>query len=467
MLISFLKNIFTFRWLQIRNYLFRRLDTATRIEIILFVLFFVVYFFHSVNANLGRILAHHNIRAAFDFYRMIVNLLLLCTLTAAYGMGKNIFKDKRNLFLLSQPVPYAAQAHAMILNSLLPIVPGLIVLFGVQLLFTIKSQAHGAIYLLFILHLLEIFLLSFIGLGMALLMTAHVKRKVILSASIPLALIPPIVVQLKLTLDGNIFYSWTGILAIIMVGAFSYFVLYKTLHHSLQQNAAIFTIRSSPKVRLRKFHSLWTFYLSLAPGKFHPYILKDTTFAFRRYKSFLFNVLFLILVVMTGAVLIARNGHNAVQWIFFVSIISGYIMANKAFSFYGSEAESLALIKTMPVSAKEYWWGKFWVSFLPVLWLTTVGHLFILCFLPSMLYWLGSLCLAVLINFTLIFIQNNFALYSYPYTRYSILWYNLYVITAVLFFTILLFPPLSIVFLIFGFLSIFRVQNRISQWEIA
>jgi hypothetical protein len=71
------------------------------------------------------------------------------------------------------------------------------------------------------------------------------------------------------------------------------------------------------------------------------------------------------------------------------------------------------------------------------------------------------------IAFTFAFVQNNFALYSYPYSRYSILWYNLYIILAVTFFTVFLFPPLAVAFLIFGFLAIFRVLRRYEMIEVS
>ena len=84
-----------------------------------------------------------------------------------------------------------------------------------------------------------------------------------------------------------------------------------------------------------------------------------------------------------------------------------------------------------------------------------VFNIRVMSFLPSLA-----------IAFTLLFVQNNFALASYPYSRLSVLWYNLYLVLAVTFFTIFLFPPLALAFLILGFVGIFRVLRRYEMIEV-
>ncbi len=232
----------------------------------------------------------------------------------------------------------------------------------------------------------------------------------------------------------------------------------------LEKDPARLTPQPRQRHKQRHGSRLESWFIKPVPASLRALVHKDLRFALRCYRGY--PVLIgLFLVVLVVALLRAGNGRDALQWQLSLSIALVYLLANSAFRFNAQDAENWALLKSLPVKARDFWWSKFYVVFLPLVWFIGLGHLLILVRYqtPSDMFALNMLA-SLAISFTLAFLQTNFSLYTFPFARYASLWYNLYIWTAVLFFTILLFPPLAIAFLFYGFYAIRRVLKRYDQW---
>ena len=175
-------------------------------------------------------------------------------------------------------------------------------------------------------------------------------------------------------------------------------------------------------------------------------------------------VLFIISII--GLSLIVDT-KKAAGWLVFIMSASSYLIANLSFKFNEEQVELMRCIKSLSITPKVYWWSKFYTSYLPVLWILFSSSIFFVAkFGMASQYLYQSVVLSIWISFSLTYFQTNFSLYSYPYGQYAPLWFNMYILLAALFFTTLLFPPLTIAFIIFGYLAIFRVLERIKYMEV-
>ncbi|MBN2411031.1 hypothetical protein JXQ31_05010 [candidate division KSB1 bacterium] len=218
--------------------------------------------------------------------------------------------------------------------------------------------------------------------------------------------------------------------------------------------------------QLKSMGKLLDFYLIFTPNKIKAIVKKDCIYILRIYKIFVFYII-LSLIVLIGGISKLSVINEGIQWFSSIVIAFAYLIANASFKFNEKYVENLMVIKQLPIPAQRFWLAKFWNGFCPVLWLIILGLTII--FFKFGFEWkiiLPSTVVVLFIAFTLIYFQTNFALYSYPFSWYAIAWYNLYIIIAAIFFTALLFPPLTIGFLIFGYAAVFRVFKRFKTVDV-
>jgi len=462
--------ILTAQYRSVKNYLAHRLDRITKVELAVFLGVLSYDLFSRFIAHLDRLIGSEKLAEVWQLYIGLSKGIIILLFVSGFAFARRKLGDIRFSLLLIQPLPDATLAAAKLLAFLIPFVLLLPFWLIVPSIVLVKLSVQWDIVVLQMLFQVAAYLASAL-LGIAGALAAGERRRhpgtvscilsaACLTALCALALIPPWPQNPSLSVS----------LAFFTMAALYLALCYAAVRESLVKRILFSPDalwQSLPHKRRRKgYPFLLSAYLYPVPGKLAPLVRKDVLFVARSYKTFLI-VFLAFLFVTLGAILRSGDSRNAAQWLISLSIAASYFLANAAFKFNDEGIERLQVIKSHPVSAGRHWWSKFWVGFLPCLWLILVGH-FVLALrhFPGWLGMLQSLALSLFVAVTLVFIENNFALYSYPYARYAPLWYNLYIITAVVFFTVLLFPPLAIVFLLFGYYAIFRVQRRMDAIEV-
>jgi hypothetical protein len=454
----------------ITNYLSRRLDFITKLEVALFVSFLGLYLFNQINLSLNLLIkSGHQVEAWSSFWQITKSIFALFFVGGfAYERRQRGNPQVAVLFVL--PISINSLVLAILTNIIVPLLLFLPFIITGTILFSAKlSIPWFNVILILLVQILSIAAFTLLGAGGAMVLNERglgANRNArrfffIILASISFeGLIGPwqVIGATAHTLLGLLFACVILVLSLLLVrGSISARITHNP--ESLWHSAANRSSRRGYKLLLK-----W--YLKPMPQSLAPLVGKDTLFAIRSYKSFVMLFGFFA-VAISLLILLAKNPRDAAQWLLSLCIAASYFLANAAFKFNEEGIELMQLIRANPVSARRFWWAKFWVGFLPNLWLISMGHLLFLS--RHFAAWrtiLPGLTLILFIAFTLIFVQNNFSLYSYPYSRYAPLWYNLYVIVAAGFFTVLLFPPLSLAFLLFGFYAIFRVQRRFDSMEV-
>ena len=464
--IKYLSYIYAFKIRQIRNYLFRRIDRVTRIEMLLFLIFLAVFFIDSLSVKITRLAARGGLQQSEYFYFAFSNVCLVATFITAFIACRQHMRQEKTLFLLSQPVPFRIISIVKVLKSISTSILFLFLLLIMNTLFAVRLSFGYLVAVGLVLQLLNYAAAAILAIGSALV----INRGIVKSKTDQILFITLSAITFYLFLFQWKALSWQHIFLRILISAVvAGLALFRILHlldRNLARDPFAFIRQKKQRIRLRTDSPLWRIFLLPVPKKLHAFLIKDFLCVLRRNKGYII-VYVLGIAAITAAALATPDEIGAIQWVFSIILLTGYVVANNAFYFHHDDVELMAVIKMQPVLARDYWWGKFWVSFLPIAWFTVLGHILVLVKSVSHTgYWAGSLLLSFLINFTLFFIQTNFSLYSYPYARYAALWYNLYLFTAITFFTVFLFPPLTIAFLIFGFLAIIKVQRRIQELEI-
>jgi len=457
--------ILTFKYRALKNYVAKHLDYITRIEILLFFGFLVFYVIKLVNDRFTSTINNNGVDKAWFLFIDIQKIFFILLLLGSFTYAKRYIKNIKNEILLSQPVSFKIFTYSRIIEMLTPFIllsPVWVILF---VLFTLHIKLSLAGFLL--LTWLQIGAYFFpIFVGMNLLISFLGKRKNLprIGISIVLLFIFVFFISVLDKIKFPVFQFYSGFL-LILLSVFSLLQVFLILNDI----AAYYPenlIPVSGKFRFGLSKKITNIYSIITPLSIKAIVHKDFIYILRNYRIFiLFFSLFFILI-LTG-ILKSSNVKEGIQWFLSINIAAAYFLANVSFKFNENNVDNLFEIKSLPISAQRYWLAKFWNGFLPVIWLIILGlMIIILKFGFNYQIILPSTLAILFIAFTLIFIQTNFALYSYPFTRYAIVWYNLYIVIALTFFTIFLFPPLTVGFLIFGYAAIFRVFKRFNSVEI-
>jgi hypothetical protein len=450
------------------NYFKYKLDRITRIEIAIFVFALAGIFLHRVNLKLYWMLRGGcSVKEAWEFILQVLLFLFLITIVSVFSFTKKSLQKPSNSALLSLPLTSQQFTIAKVVEILLPFSVLFILTFGTVLIFTFKAdiQPWSAFYFL-VKTLFLILAAQMTGICTAVVMSErarikHRLNRLMILVSLVFANCIFILYFDHLLRYSNFFF-WFFIIASLCV---PHILTYWSMNVQLKYCPEVFT-RTNKKTSLLPLNKIINWCIFPAAKSLRPIVKKDVIYATRFYKSFLFTIVLLITGSIVGLMVI-KETKNAAGWLVFINVLGSYWLTNLSFKFNEESVENFAIIKTLALSAKQYWWGKFFTAFLPVFWIMAISYLFFVFLFgfPVMLT-AQSLGISLWICFTLVFFQTNFSLYSYPYARYAPLWYNMYIVLAVLFFTILLFPPLTIAFLFLGYLAIFRVLKRIKTMEV-
>jgi len=451
------------RLLELRNYLYFRLDLITRIEMAAAIAI-VLYF------TISSLLAHVRQFTKMDFLTqgwqtfLFINfwmLLLLFFTGILYTIRP--WLPGRLTVQLSLPIPARKLAIGRLGELLFPV----LLLSPFWLLWNGSVLLKHLPLVQVLPHLLTN-LCAFVALfTLGLLVVQRWQGRSLLGISSIFLTIITLLLQallvyatfrLPLSAGWILFALQSGVLLLLLRTWISGFVAI------LEKDPARLTPQPRQRHKQRRGSRVESWLIKPVPPSLRPLVSKDLRFALRCYRGYpmLIGLFFVVLVI---ALVRAGNGSDALQWQLSLSIALVYILANSAFRFNAQDAENWALLKSLPLPARRFWWSKFFIVFLPLLWFIGLGHLLILLRYQAPLgLFMLNLLASFTIAFTLAFVQTNFSLYTFPFARYASLWYNLYIWTAVLFFTILLFPPLAIAFLFYGFYAIRRVLKRYEQW---
>ncbi|NIA31016.1 MAG: hypothetical protein GWP06_14020 [Actinobacteria bacterium] len=458
--------IFRAKKRRIKNYLSRRLDTITRIELLIFLVVAIAFYLDRVNLKLYWVLRTGGEAKAWNFFIGFSKIIYAVVLLAGLSQAHRKLKSPQWQLLLFQPLSIGSFVKVTVFDLFIPVLLFYPLWLASLFIFVIKLHVsfQFALYWIFI-HSLVFFLSASGGIAGAIIFRETrccPQRKIRIAGTIVTFVV---IVFLIFRLDGLVFHYWFFLFVNVALSGLAVFLLSVSLAKQYVYFPEHFG--SHPK-KSRHYFDRWFLqvYLLVVPRSQQSIVRKDSLFALRRYKSFWIIFLFMI-VMTTGGMLTISGIKNASSWLLFSNIFAAFLIANASFKFNLENIEFLQIIKMHPVRARHYWWGKFWVGFTPLLWLIIYGTiLLVLRQGMDIAIIAGSFSLSLFFAFTLIFIQNNFSLYSYPYSRYAPLWYNLYIALAVAFFTVFLFPPLTIAFLFFGYYAIFRVLRRIKNLEI-
>ena len=451
-----------------RNYLARYLDTITKIELVIFILALGAYVFFCLDQKFDRIAREREIRDLWSYFILLIKVLsVLCT-AGAYIVCRRRKNDARSTILMANPLEIHEILRAKIVDYAVLSIPFIPIYLILLLLFCNKTSMPVLTFFSGAGLLTLLFALSFlIGVNAAVLSgeprrtPGRIWRFVfygVASACYFFVLIFPR--QMKLLPD------LTAIFLLLTAGLIlSIKTCIDSLCRQLKHTPDRF-LKATSRLKIPASGIFADLFLLPVPKRQKSIVRKDILYGLRTYKIYVVQI-FVLMVLMSVFVLTSENVHDATQWWISLCVVSVFVSTNIGFKFNQMEAEDLRFIRILPVSSKQYWWAKFWTNFLPNLWLNVLAcvvvvlrHGFVVTYL------LQGFAVSLPVAFTLVFVQNNFSLYSYPYARFASLWYNLYIILAATFFTIFLFPPLTLAFLIFGFLAIFRVQRRIETMEL-
>jgi hypothetical protein len=457
------------QWRSCHHFLTRYLDRITRLEIILFISAMTGIVLLSFHDECVNIVQQKGIPALQNSYAGYYTTLLLVVYLTSFLFARRKIKDEQITLLLPLPLPPESIAISRLFDLLFPNLFFIPLWMGFYILFIrLNDVSFLTAFISFFSQLFFMIASILLGTGTVIVFNEKkgawrwFRRSMAVTANV-------ILVLLLLSMFRNGYSLLTDFISLGLSGLFIFssicLISYWSLVFQMRNDPENLYLLSGHRVRNSDWF-LMDIFLCWVPGRLKGQVRKDLVFASRNYASY-FLLFCLSLVVLGFQMVRTAILDDALQWLIFLSIIASYLFSNMGFKFSQEEAEDLRILRSLPVSAKRYWWAKFWISFLPVLWLIFAGHLFLLIMHPGDFHsLLKSLLPSAGIAFTLIYVQNNFALYSYPYSRYSVLWFNLYIILAVTFFTIFLFPPLAVAFLIFGYLAIFRVQHRFEMVEV-
>ena len=455
--------------LQIKNYLVFRLDKVTIIEIILFLCAIIFIIYSSLNDRLFIWARFGKLSDAWRFYFSLNDWLISSAFLGGLIACQRNLRDEKISLLLMQPLKRSVIATSRIIDVLAPVFLLLPVWCGWHILFTYKLSLNNFLFPGLLFQFLEFCGAAMLGMAIFLVLSEKIRVQWWLSRLVF------IILCLGL-LFASFYYRWFDydeksllltclnlVVALVMITLVSQWSLLLRINYAPESLIKI-TMGKKTRQKQKTFLSL---YLLFVPSHLRPLVKKDVLFALRRYRYYVaLFIIFMGLFPLTT--LLSASSHDAFQWQISLSIAAAYLVTNAAFRFQKQGSELLALIKSHPITAKRYWWGKFWVSFLPLVWMIVMGFTVLFFrFTPDLVTFFLFLIVSILVSVTFVFIQNNFSLYSYPFGRFAPLWYNLYIFTALAFFTTLLFPPLTIVFFLFGFLAIFIVEKRFENMEVS
>ena len=448
----------------VRNYLKFRLDKVTIIELVLFCGGLGFYLLRSFLINM-RILAGSGQEALWTGFFQAQNIGLLLLLSPAIFWVRTQLRDRKTEVLLSLPIPTENIAKSIVNKLALAWLLLLPIWVGIYFCMVPFVQASGPDLLSLLFYHLSMFFLPLFLMTHFFIAWYDIKSK----RNLLRPLMSIIIIAFSVLLSLSAVTAWKlgrlPLLAVLSLGTL--LALYSLVIPglvALYRNGVVvsetgFTLQKRPAV----FHGI---YLLLVPPSVKPLVAKDTCYFSRRYITYPL-IFWSFILVMSVGIWRAADASEGLQWFLFLCITAGYVFGNYMFKFCSPQCESWAQIRALPVKATTWWHAKFWNGFTPVLWIAIAGSvvLWVRHVPPAGSYFLGLL-VVLAISATLIYLATNFSLHAYPYSRYAGVWYNLYIITAILFFTILLFPPLAIGFLLFGYLSIFLVLKRINRVDI-
>ncbi|MBN2000389.1 hypothetical protein JW935_22760 [candidate division KSB1 bacterium] len=457
--------IFKTKLLGVRNYFLRYMDTRTIIEVLLFFIAITAFLLVHIHSDIAEKARRYGDMDSYLIQYMFFAWLFHFFLGVTFSMRK--LYDPLISILMERPLPLSDIAVNRFVDLLMPVFFYLPFWLAVFFMFLVKSKtAFGVIVSGALAQL--IYMLAATISGITLVVVVSERGKCPNRTGRILGLIPAFAVIAAVwwgllfgKFDNLSVWGW-GSLSV--VGVFFYFMMQRSLLHQLTLYPERFI---HPETRRRwSVKTNFAVFLLPVPSRFKTIVRKDMVYAFRSYKMY-FIVFFVFLAFIFFRISHSGNMHDASQWLLTLSIIAAFVFSNLGFRFSQDKAENMRIIKSNPVSAGCLWWSKFWTCFLPCFWLLLAGSVYLFVrFGFSVKILVITILPAYLIAFTLFYVQNNFALYSYPYSKYAVFWYNLYIITAVLFFTVLLFPPLAVFFLVFGYSVIFRVLARIKKLEV-
>jgi hypothetical protein len=468
---AFLKIYFQSRLKACYNYLVRYLDWITRIEVVIFVVLLFGYIFLSLNQQAHRIVEKNGLLAWQQAFADYFTTFLVIVLIAGFITARREIRNEHISLLIPQSLSLHSIALARIADLLGYLFIVLPLWIGFFLVFIHQQHQAWFIYLFaFFAFTLCIAAASLIAIACAAILNEKKDIPLRFLRTCCMAVVAGLYLLFVLALYKNGVSNLYNYGPIILINCFfclsgTSLYLWSLTSQILYSPENLYLLPQHGRTLLHAW--LLPIFLLWVPKRIKALVSKDLIFASRYYKThYVMFALFVIVVVMQ--ILKSAHINDAIQWLISLSILASYLYANFGFKFSQEEVEDLRLPRFLPVSSCQYWWAKFWINFLPVLWIILIGHTTVLMFFScDITSFIKSFFPSLGIAFTLLFIQNNFALYSYPYSRYSVLWYNLYIILAVTFFTIFLFPPLAVVFLVVGYVGIFRVLRRYEVIEVS
>ena len=454
-----------YRLKALKNYVKKQLDLITGIEILLFCGFLVFYIFKIVNDNFTGTFNNYGINKTWALYILIIKIFFVFLFFSGLSNTGKYIKNIKNEILLSLPVPFRLFSFSRIIEIFAPVILSFLLLLILFIIFICQINLPFTEILLLLWLQTGAFIFSFItGMNLFLALTTFKKSLTRFGKSLIFLFIFGIIVFRLEKIQIPLFQLYFGLLLTLLLVLS--FIQVGLVLKDMAVNAPESLIPVSGKTRFALSKKLANIYSVFTPASCKAIVQKDFIFLLRNYRSFILLFFLLIIILATG-ILKSPDVKEAVQWFLSINIAAAYLFANLSFKFNENTVENLMVIKNLPIPAHRFWLAKFWNGYSPVLWLIVLGLTFI--FFKFGFAWniiLPSTAVVLFIAFTLICFQTNFALYSYPFSRYAIAWYNLYIIIAVLFFTALLFPPLTIGFLIFGYAAVFRVFKRFKTVEV-
>ncbi|HPN45315.1 MAG TPA: hypothetical protein PLP19_17625 [bacterium] len=459
--------LLTFLWRYtrvVKNYVLKRLDLVTRIEIVLFFGFLLFYCLFAWNREFSWTLKIKGQVEVWQKFVLFCRFFILFLPVTAFTMAGKRLRTRANDILLALPVPGKILASERLLDLVLPLALFYPLWLALYFLFARYAALTPGSFVLLAFALTGWYFFA-VFTGLLLFIVLRLPHKL---TDLFIVVVMAAVLLFTVILAGHIqTINWQWLYALVLP-TLTIIAVYTGLR-ILTATVAKCPERLAPqqaKARLLTSKLLLQIFTLPTPRRLVALVVKDCTFTFRNYKSFIMIFLALLIILVIG-IAKSSQAHDGIQWFLSINIAAAWILANAAFRFVDQRAESLAIIRSLPIKPVTYWWAKFWQAFLPVVWLVIAGTIiFILKFGFTELALYESITAILFIAFTLIFMQTNFALYSYPYPRYAVLWYNLYLILAVAFFTVLLSPLITIGFLLFGYGAIFLVLKRINNVEI-
>jgi len=459
--------LLTFLWRYtrvVKNYVLKRLDLATRIEIVLFFSFLLFYCLFAWNREFSWTLKIKGQVEVWQKFVLFCRFFILSLSVTAFTMAGKRLRTSANDILLALPVPGKILARERLLDLVLPLALFYPLWLALYILFARYAALTPGSFVLLAFALTGWYCFA-VFTGLLLFIVLRFPHKL---TDLFIVVVMAAVFLFTIILTGHIqtiTWQWLYALALPALTIIAVYTGLRILTVTVAKCPERLALQQA-KAKLLTGKLLMQIFTLPTPRRLAALVDKDCTFTFCNYKSFIM-IFCALLVVLVMGIAKSTQAHDGIQWFISITIAAAWALANSAFRFVEQRAENLAIIRSLPVRPVIYWWAKFWLAFLPVLWLVIAGLIVFICkygFAEAAFY--ASIAASLFIAFTLIFVQTNFALYSYPYPRYAVFWYNLYLILAVAFFTVLLSPLITIGFLLFGYGAIFPVLKRIKNVEL-